>query len=393
MGRLPVGMIVVAVLTLVATARGSLAAAGLAAAATGLGGGVGGPLIGAAADRWGQRWVLTVAAILNSAAMVVMLMVTYSPASNAVLALLCAVVGLTVPQVSALARARWLDLLENSPGLSSPSARASAAMSYESMTDELSFLFGPVLVGLLAWLLHPWAPLAAAALLTVIFVTLFAWHPTGKRGAGHRQRRLGADPVSALLRPRVLLPALGMLAMGMLFGATLTSVGAFLASGGNGEQTGLVYGALGVSSAVVAISVSSWPESWMPRWRWALSAGVLVAGAAFMPWITSAGALVAIMLVLGAGAGGALVTLYSIGAAVAPAGRMTTLMTLLGGGAVVGQALAMAAVGRLAEGAGYQAASWGVIIAAATGLTFSLVNAALHRPKRFHNSKLLFQNA
>ena len=377
-GRLPVAMIVVGVLTLVTTARGSIAAAGLAAAAAGVGAGVGGPLIGAAADRFGQRWVLTISAILNSAAMVVVLLVTYSPVHIIVLTLLCAMVGLTVPQVSSLARARWVGLLENSTDRPSTSAHASAAMSYESMADELSFLFGPVLVGLLASLVRPWFPLAAAALLTLVFVIAFAWHPTVKHAAGHGQRRVGAEPARALLGPRVMVPALGMLAMGTLFGATLTSVGKFMALTGNEEQTGLVYGAMGISSAVLAISVAALPEWWMLRWRWVLSAVVLSLAAAFLPWIASVGWMVVVLLLLGVGVGVTLVTLFSIGVAVAPVGRLTTVMTMLSGGVVVGQALAMAIVGRLAETFGYQVASYGGIIAAAACLVFALINTPLY---------------
>ncbi len=57
-GRLPYAMMIVGVLTLVATLRGSVAEAGLSAAAAGLGTAIAGPASGVLADRLGQRVVL-----------------------------------------------------------------------------------------------------------------------------------------------------------------------------------------------------------------------------------------------------------------------------------------------------------------------------------------------
>lgn len=53
--RLPFAMMVVGVLTLVVSARGSVELGGLASAVVGVGSALVGPLVGAAADRFGQR--------------------------------------------------------------------------------------------------------------------------------------------------------------------------------------------------------------------------------------------------------------------------------------------------------------------------------------------------
>ena len=56
-------------------------------------------------------------------------------------------------------------------------------MGYESAADETAFVFGPLVVGLLATTLNPAAPMIGAAVLTLVFVTAFALHPTAKVAA------------------------------------------------------------------------------------------------------------------------------------------------------------------------------------------------------------------
>ena len=56
--RLPTAMLPLGILLYVADRTGSFASGGLAVAALSIGGGLGGPLVGAAADRFGQRPVL-----------------------------------------------------------------------------------------------------------------------------------------------------------------------------------------------------------------------------------------------------------------------------------------------------------------------------------------------
>src|SRR5690625_3737828 len=70
--RMPFAMIVVGVLTLVVAGRGSLSLGGINSAMVGLGTALFGSFIGAAADRWGQRYVLLVVGLLNCLALAFM---------------------------------------------------------------------------------------------------------------------------------------------------------------------------------------------------------------------------------------------------------------------------------------------------------------------------------
>lgn len=384
LGRLPVAMNVVGVLTLVAVARGSIAEAGLASATLGVASGVGGPLLGAAADRWGQRWVLSVVAVLNAGALAAVVVVSYAAVPLAVLVGACLLAGATSPQISPLTRARWMALLVDGSPAGASRSRLSAAMSYEGMADELSFVGGPVLVGVLATTAGPAVPVVVAAGLTAVFVVAFAWHPTAAAVRPTpriaRQAHLEASAVRpSLLRVRVLLPIGGMFFMGGVFGAALVSLTAFMGQRGAEEQTGLVYGCMGVSSAIFALAVMRLPERFGLAARWLVAAALVLAAAAVMPLAGTVPAMALVLLLAGAAAGPLLVTLNSVGAEAAPPRRMATTMTLLSSGITVGQALASAASGAAADHGGFAAATWWTIAAAAAGVLLAAANLGIAR--------------
>ena len=101
--RLPVAMNVVGVLTLVSVER-DLAEAGLVSAALGLASGVGGPIVGAIADRAGQRRVLIIVAVLHALLLVGLVVVVYADAPLGVLVAAGVLAGATIPPASPLAR-------------------------------------------------------------------------------------------------------------------------------------------------------------------------------------------------------------------------------------------------------------------------------------------------
>ena len=70
--RFPFAMMVVGTLTLVVSARESIALGGMNSAVVGLGAALIGPLLGAAADRIGQRPVILASGIVNSLALLAM---------------------------------------------------------------------------------------------------------------------------------------------------------------------------------------------------------------------------------------------------------------------------------------------------------------------------------
>ncbi|KQR82574.1 MFS transporter [Arthrobacter sp. Leaf337] len=397
--RLPLAMLTVGALTLVTAVTGSYAVGGAAAGAVGIGSALGAPVLGAWADRLGQRLVLLVAAVFNTAAVVALILTAYLVPSGqdlgaAVPVLVAAfVAGASCPQVGPLARVRWMALTAR--GSTARNAKdLDAALSYESTADELTFVLGPALVGILASLIAPWLPLALAAALTLTLVPAFAVHRTHLAVPLSVRRRRGARTVagsgtaasgtdaSATAGPAtagpatagpdaagsgrtgsrangmaaVALPFLAMVCMGTFFGSTQTGLSSFSASFATAEIAGLLYAVMGLSSAAAALSVAYWPQRFTLSARWMVSAMLMAGLAVLLLLPASAFPMVLVLLVLGLPVGPLMVTVFAIGGLVAPAGRLGTVMTALASGIVAGTALGSSVAGQLAQHQGYSAA-------------------------------------
>ncbi|WP_247826453.1 MFS transporter [Arthrobacter antioxidans] len=393
--RLPLAMLTVGALTLVTTASGSYAAGGFSAGAVGLGSALGAPLLGFLADKRGQRIVLLVSALLNTAAIAALLIVTLTSAtfSGGALALVLATafaVGFTCPQIGPLARVRWMAMTRRSPR-----SALDTALSYEGTADELTFVLGPALVGLLASLIAPWLPLALAAALTITLVSAFAVHRTvaySDRGSSDARTPADGDagsgpeedhPAAATRAALVLLPVAGMVAVGTFFGSTQTFLTAFSGQFGAAESSGLLYAVMGLTSAVAALSVAYWPQRFRHTHRWMVSAAAMAVAAAALALPTTIAAMLVALLFLGVFVGPTMVTIFSIGSAVAPAHRLGTVMTLLASGIVAGTAVGSGLAGTLAETGGAAAAVVVPAAAAAVLLVLGAVSAvALRRVSR-----------
>ena len=381
--RLPLAMITVGALTLATAVTGSYAVGGLAAGAVGVGSALAGPLMGHLADRMGQRAVLLVSALAHTVAIGLLLVTAYAPAGPdgpAVPLLVAAamLVGATCPQVGPLARVRWR-------GLTGGDRRQlDTALSYESTADELTFVLGPALVGLLASLLAPWTPFVLAAALTLTMVSCFAVHPTHRAApAAPRQDR---DPVPAGTgrdRVLVLLPVLGMVAMGTFFGAVQNALSAFGGEFGVQQAAGLLYAVMGISSAAAALSVAWWPQRFPTAARWVVSA-VAMAGLSLLFLLpTGIVPMLAVLLLAGLPVGPTMVTIFTIGGDVARPERLGTVMTMLASGVVLGTAVGAALAGLLAETAGHRGAFAAAIGAACAMVLISAALALLrHRGRR-----------
>ncbi len=431
--RLPLAMLTVGTLTLVTSVSGSYAIGGTAAGAVGIGSALGAPVLGALADRRGQRGVLLVSALLNAAAVLALIALSYSfPSSGsfgtasadggfaAAAPVLAAAFlsGVSCPQVGPLARVRWMALTSKAPHSSSAeqgngsgqgsSSRQNGgtdldtALSYESTADELTFVLGPALVGLLASFVAPWLPLALAAALTITLVPAFAIHPTHRavprngRQRSNRQRS-GRHEGAAAQRPQqggssavpvrrrfagsaaVAVPVLAMVCMGTFFGSTQTALISFSAAHATPEAAGLLYSVMGLSSAAAAFSVAYWPARFTAAARWLACAAAMAGLSALLLLPDTVEAMVLTLLLLGLPVGPVMVTAFAFGGVVAPAGRLGTVMTALASGIVAGTAAGSSMAGQLAQGQGYAAAFTVAIAAAAALFLFGLAAAVVVR--------------
>jgi len=391
-------MLTIGALTLVTAVTGSYAVGGAAAGAAGIGSALGAPVLGALADRLGQRPVLLFAAVSNALAVVSLILAAYLiPGAQdlaAAMPVLAAAFlsGASCPQVGPLARVRWMALTSRG-GRETNAADLNTALSYEGTADELSFVLGPALVGILASSIAPWLPLALAAALTITLVPAFAVHPShqavirapARTAAGSAQTAGRRDARTTARRVRtfaaVALPVLAMMCMGTFFGSTQTSLSSFSASFATSELAGLLYAVMGLSSAAAALSVACWPRRFTVNARWLFCAALMAGLAVLLLLPSTALPMILVLLALGLPVGPLMVTVFAIGGLVAPAGKLGTVMTALAGGIVAGTALGSSTAGQLAQNHGYSAAFL-VPVCAAAALFLLGAAAAVVSPQR-----------
>lgn len=353
-------MLTVGTLTLVTSNSGSYALGGTAAGAVGIGSALGAPLLGYLADKRGQRKVLLLAAAVNTFAVVALILAASAMAAPANFpgAVLAAafLAGASCPQVGPLARVRWMAL--TSQGNAPDNRRdLDTALSYESTADEVTFVLGPALVGILASLLAPWLPLALAAAMTITLVPAFATHRTHRAvPMARRTPPAVGRPARARIPAAVLLPVVAMVCMGTFFGSTQAALSSFSASYATLELAGLLYAVMGLSSAAAALSVAYWPQRFSLSLRWVVSAALMAGLAVLLLVPSSVAAMVAVLLILGVPVGPVMVTVFAVGGVVAPEGRLGTVMTALASGIVAGTAVGSSLGGWLAQDHGYAAA-------------------------------------
>ncbi|MFT4231709.1 MAG: MFS transporter [Leucobacter sp.] len=374
LARLPYAMVVIGVLTLVVSARDSVELGGLNSAMVGLGVAGFGPLIGAAADRFGQRATLLVVGAANSALLLVLAWVAFSPAPVWVLFVSSFLVGATAPQTSPMSRSRLVTIVSTELPVRRRPRVMSTVQAYESAADETIFVFGPVAVGLLATTLGAWAPVVGAAILTVVFVGAFALHRTGRPAVSAAERAATLAPASELRKPALLVTVFGIFSVGLFFGSMLTSLTAFMQDRGNAEGAGLVYGIMGIGSAAFAIGVALLPARFALRARWLVFAGTILAGGLLLQTATDLPRMIASLALMGIGIGPLLVTLYSFGAHRSPVGRSATVMTVLGSAIMVGQSLAAAVAGVVSAQSGTAAALLLPLVSSALAVLAGIVN-------------------
>ncbi|WP_416959536.1 MFS transporter [Streptomyces sp. Agncl-13] len=374
LARLPYATSSLATLILVRAATGSYAFAGLAAAAQGIANALGGPVSGALADRHGHRLVGTVTALANAVALSGLIAASHTGRASMIVA--SALAGLTQPPVGPLVRVHWSRLLH---------ARARpdlipTAFSYEATADEISFVAGPAIVGLLT-LLGPTAPTVAAIALLVLATLPFALS-LARGSAEHRQSpRASRTPL-----PRLPLVAmfLAMAAMGTLFGAVQTGVTAYSNESGHPGSAGLLYALFGIGSALAGAACAWLPARFTLRQRYVTFAATLLLGALTLVVGDGLHAVPTAMTVAGVTVAPYLISLYALTERLAPADRATVALTILCAGGPLGTATGQVVAGYLADRNGSGGAFLVAPIAATAALLLAvavfLADAEAFRP-------------
>ncbi|MFZ3597625.1 MFS transporter [Streptomyces sp. BH104] len=354
LGRLPVAVIQFGSVLLVTRTSGSLATGGVVACALALGQVAMGPFVGRLADRRGQRPVVLAFALLNGLAIAAYTLAALAGLPTAALIALGVLAGATVPGIGPLARARGVALVRGEGG---DERVVNAVLSLESTMDELSFVLGPALIGIASVVAHPAYAFGAAALLVAVCGTAFALHPTA---SAVPSAPADTRPLARADRPRlprqVHVVRAGLVLLGILLGGCGAGITALTEELGHGDQAGLVYASMGVMSAVVGLSMAAVPARFTLRARWRVATAA--AAVLSLPLLVthSMAVLYVAVTVFGALFAPNLITGFGLTEQTVPRERLGEGMTAAVSAFVGGQAVTLAAAGRLAEAHGAAAA-------------------------------------
>ncbi|MET8539347.1 MFS transporter [Kitasatospora sp. NPDC004799] len=370
--RLPYAMLSMGILLLVTQTHGSYGTAGTVTAVAAVAQALVGPQTGRLADRYGQASVLVPTVLVHAASVGVLIALALGHAPAWSLFLAAVPAGASVPQVGAMVRARWVARFTADGASDASAARVSTAFAFESVTDEFTFVIGPILASGIAALANPATALVAEAALTLVGGLAFA----AQRGTAPARivPQPGTKRVSALASPGVRLLAGTFLGVGAVFGGMQVSVNAFADSVGQHDAGGTVYGifAGGSMLAGVLYGVIAWRRP--VQQRMLISYALLVLGCSVLWAMPNLVALTVAGLVCGLAIAPTLISGYTLVETLVADGAKTEAFTWLTGAIGLGLAVGSMAAGRLIDGHGPSAGFLVPVAGAGLGLValFSL---------------------
>lgn len=359
-GRLSYGMVSLAVLLAVSRATGSYAVAGIVMALFGAASVFLSPLRAALVDRHGPRRALLPMAALYAGLLGTLAAATWRPgAPAAVLGTVAVAAGACTPPLGPTMRAVWGELVTDRRLLQ-------RAYSLDGVAEELLFVSGPLLVGVLVGFAPPAAGVAVSALLvgigTLAFVTSPAVKGVAVRASRVRaRRRIGRGIVQ---------PVVVAAGVGLSLGAVDLLVLAFAEQRGHGDDTvAWIFAALSAGSAVGGLLYGA--VEWRTGTRVRLPAlaaglGLSLAVAGLAPGLAT---LTGAVVCAGFFVAPALTTAYLVAdESAAPGARVQAgawVNTAVNAGISTGAAAAGLLVGRLPVEAGFALAGGAALLAAA----------------------------
>ncbi|GAA4558122.1 MFS transporter [Streptomyces collinus] len=360
--RQPFAMLTISIVLLVQHTTGSYGAAGAAAAVTGVSMALFAPYSGRLADRYGQRAVLVPGVLLHAVSGLTLTALALLDAPLWAVFAAAVPTGASVPQVGPMVRARWGVKLKDSPLMTT-------AAAFESVTDELTFVVGPLLATALCTAVDPAAGLVTEATLTLVGGLLFAaqkgTQPSVATG-GHAR----VEHASALRVPGVRVLIVTFLGIGTVFGGMQVSLAAFTESIGEPGLNGVLYGVFAAGNMLSGVVCGAIAWKAAPQRRLVIGYAALALAASGLWAAHSVPVLAGLGLLVGMCIAPALITGYTLVDSLVPAGARTEAFTWLTGAVALGQAAAVTVAGQLEDrfwsGAGFLVPTGGTVLALAT---------------------------
>ncbi|TXS54015.1 MFS transporter [Streptomyces sp. uw30] len=347
LGRMPLSMMGIGVVTMVSQLTGRYGLAGALSATIALAAAVAGPQVSRLVDRHGQRRVLRPATLISLVAGALLLFAAHYGWPDWVLFVACVGIG-CVPSVGAMIRARWAALYRGTPQLHT-------AYSFESVIDEMCFIFGPIIsIGLsTAWFPEA-GPLLAGCFLAVGVFWLTAQRST--EPAPHpreKHEKQGGD--SALRTPGLQVLVATFVATGAIFGAVDVVTVAFADEQGHKAAASVVLALYAAGSCAAGLVFGLMRFKGAPERRWLL--GICAMAVSMIPLLLVGNLpfLAVALFVSGMAVAPTMITTMSLIEEHVPRAQLTEGMTWVSTGLAVGVALGSSMAGWVIDAAGADA--------------------------------------
>lgn len=369
-GRMPLSMMGIGIVTMISQVTQRYGLAGALSAALALSAAVLGPQISRLVDRHGQRRVLRPATLISLAAAAGLLLCVKFEAPDWTLFVFTACVG-TVPSLGAMTRARWAEIYRGD------GQRLHTAYSWESIVDEVCFIFGPIIsIGLST----TWFP-EAGPLLAAVFLAVGVFWLTAQRGtepAPHPRETHARG--SALRSPGLQVLALAFVATGAIFGSVDVVTVAFAEEQGHKAAASLVLAVYALGSCLAGAVFGLLRVKGEPSVRWLV--GVCAMAVSMIPLLLAGNLplLAVALFVAGLSIAPTMVTTMALVEAHVPRAKLTEGMTWTGTGLAVGVALGSSAAGWVVDASGAEA---GYVVPVVSGaLAVAVAVLGLRRLRR-----------
>jgi predicted MFS family arabinose efflux permease len=357
--RLPIGMTALALILLIRGDGGTYGDAGIVSAAEAIAAAAGAPVAGRLVDRHSPRVVLMTYAAIFCAAMLVLVGLSSQDAPLAALVLVAAVGGFTLPPIGPTVRMLW-------PSMVTSENQLSTAFALEATLQELLFVAGPLIVGLLTAIFSPSAGVIAAGVLSLFGVMGFvATGPVRDHRSEEHPPRHFLSALSPKVVQRVLMISAGF---GVVFGSYEVAIPAFAETHG-GRSLGAIALACWSGGSLVGGLLAAGHAGADPRRRLRFTSTCLAVAVVFPLFATSLPMLAVLMFFVGLPVAPGFAMTYRMVQQSAVPGTQAEVFGWLSTAIVVGIAFGTALGGHLITQAGSSASMklgiLGAVIAAA----------------------------
>lgn len=369
-GRMPLSMMGIGVVTMVSQLTGRYGLAGALSATLALSAAAIGPQISRLVDRHGQRRVLRPATLVALLAAAGLLLAAHFRWPDWVLFVCAAGIG-SVPSLGAMIRARWAALYRGTPKLHT-------AYSFESVVDEVCFIFGPIIsIGLsTAWFPEA-GPLLAACFLLAGVLWLTSQRATEPE-PHPRARRSGG---SALRAPGLQVLVATFAATGAIFGAVDVVTVAFAEERGHKGAASLVLALYAAGSCVAGVVFGLLRLSGAPERRWLLGVAAMAVSMIPLLLVGNLPLLAVALFVAGLSIAPTMITTMSLIEEHVPRAQLTEGMTWVSTGLAVGVAAGSSVAGWVIDAAGARAGYGVPAVSGAVAVTVGFLGyRRLRRP-------------